>query len=233
MRKSLVIAACLFMVLPVFSQTRVLKGEIITFNHYAVQNVEVVAKKAKSAVKTDSLGQFELVCNEKDVITVKTKVFDQYSKKVTSKDDFISANLVFRDNKKNREMATGMGYIKPDQLSYALAHLSHENNNFCSFSNVFNLLTTNFPELQLINGAGGGVKGVCVRGQKSLSSTMQSESVYEVDGMIVSDISFLSPCDISSINIMKSGGTAVYGTQAVNGVIIIKTKGRQNPTQNP
>ena len=43
--------------------------------------------------------------------------------------------------------------------------------------------------------------------------------------MIVSDISFVNPWDIASIEIMKSGGTGRYGAQAVNGVIIIKTKG--------
>jgi len=224
MRTLTIISICLLMTLPAFSQTRVVKGEITTFNHYPVQNVEVASKKAKSVVMTDSLGQFELVCSEKDMIMIKTKGFESLNKRVNPEDDFVSANLIFKDSKKNREIVTGSGYIKPDQLSYALANLSHENNNFCNYPEIFSLLRANFPEVQEIGGV-GGTQGVYVRGQKSLSSNAQNEAVYDVDGMIVSDISFVVPCDIASINILKSGGTTIYGTQAVNGVVIIKTKG--------
>ena len=199
-----------------------MKGKITTFNRYLVQNVEVASKKAKSVVLTDSLGQFELECSEKDMFMIKTKGFDSLNKRVSPKDDFISANLIFKDSKKNREIVTGAGYLKPDQLSYALAHLSAENNDFCNYSDIFSLLRANFPELQEI---GGGSKGVYVRGQKSLSSNVVNEAVYDVDGMIVSDISFVVPCNIASINILKSGETTIYGTQVVNGVVIIKTKG--------
>ena len=220
---------CIFMFLPVFSQTHVVKGKLTTFNHYPVQNVAVSAKKAKSKVVTDSLGQFELVCHEKDVILVKTPVFAPLSRRVSSEDAYVTANLVFKDSKKNREIATDLGYIKPDQLSYALTHLANENNDFCNYPDIFTLITAKFPEVQVKNGP-GGTKGVYIRGQKSM--TLETEAVYEVDGMKVSDISFTNPCEIGSIDIMKSGGTAVYGTQAVNGVLIIKTKGYWTQNQN-
>ncbi len=222
MRTTVAISICMLMTLPAFSQTHVVKGKITAFNHYPVQNVEVSSKKAKSAVMTDSLGQFELVCEEKDVILVKTQVFVPFSKRVSSGDEYVTANLIFKDSKKNREMAADLGYIMPDQLSYALTHLANENNDFCNYADIYTLITVKFPEVQVKNGP-GGTKGVYVRGQKSM--TLESEAVYEVDGMKVSDISFLNPCEIGTIDIMKSGGTAVYGTQAVNGVVIIKTKG--------
>ena len=137
MRTLTVISICLLMTLPAFSQTRLVKGEITTFNHYPVQNVEVTSKKAKSVVLTDSLGQFELLCNEKDMIMIKAKGFNSLDKRVTSEDDFISANLIFKDSKKNREIVSGAGNIMADQLSYALAHLSAENNDFCNYSDIF------------------------------------------------------------------------------------------------
>lgn len=210
------------MALPVFSQTRVVNGKITAFNHYPVQNVEVASKKNKSAVVSDSLGRFQLVCNDKDMILIKTKVFNPLNRRVSPEDDSITANLVFKDSEKNREIATSMGYIKPDQLSYALAHLISENNDFCNYSDIYTLISVKFPEVQIKGGAVGAARGVYVRGQKSM--TLESEAVYEVDGMKVADISFVNPCDIASIDILKSGGTAVYGTQAVNGVVVIKTK---------
>jgi hypothetical protein len=225
MRTSILIAGCLLMALPSFSQTHVVKGKITTFNKYPVQNIEVASKKAKTVVMTDSLGQFELVCNEKDVIMIKTKVFEPLNKRVAPDDNYVTANLIFKDSENNRENAIGLGYIKPDQLSYALVHLSDVNNDFCNYSNVFSLIRVKFPEVQVKRGSGGGAEGVYVRGKKSM--TLETEAVYEVDGMILSDISFVNPCEIATIDIMKSGGTAVYGTQAVNGVVIIKTKGNR------
>ena len=230
MRTSVLFTICLLMTLPAFSQTHVVRGKITAFNNYPVKNVEVVSKKAKSAVATDSLGQFELVCNEKDVIIIDSKLFDSFNKRVTAEDDFVSVNLIFRDSKKNREMATSMGYLKPDQLTYALSHLAYENNNFCNYPDIFALLRANFPEVEILNGAGGTGKGVSIRGQKSI--TLSSEAVYEVDKMIVTDISFVNPCDIATIDILKSGQTAVYGTQAVNGVLKIETKGYWTQKQN-
>jgi len=224
MRTYAFIILSLLLSLPAFSQTRVVRGKLTAFNQYPVQNVEVTSKKTKSAVRTDTQGQFELVCDEKDMIVIKNKVFLPYSTKVTPKDDYIQTNLVFKDSKKNRELVTSLGYMNPDHLSYALEHLSHENNNFCNFRDIFTLLKTNYPEIETTSGAGGSM-GVYFRGQKSINPSMKNEAVYEVDGMIVSDISFVVPCQVASIDILKSGGTAVYGTQAVNGVIIIKTKG--------
>lgn len=221
MRTIAVISLGLLLVIPTYSQTRVVKGKITAFNQYPVQNIEVASKKGKSAVVTDSLGQFELVCSEKDVIQIKTKVFQPLTKRITAKDEFVSANLVFKDSEKNRELATSQGYITPDQLSYALVHLTHQNNDFCNYSDIFSLLQVKFPEVQ-IKGGPNGAEGVYIRGQKSIN--LETEAVYEVDGMRVADISFVNPCEIAVIEIMKGGGTAVYGTQAVNGVVIVKTK---------
>lgn len=229
MKISALITLCLLMALPAFSQTHLVKGKVTAFNQYPVQNVEVVSKKAKTAVATDSLGQFELLCNEKDVIKIDTKVFDSFNERVNAEDDFVSVNLIYRDSKNNRETATSMGYLKPDQLNYALSHLSYENNNFCNYSDIFSLLRANFPAVEITGGAGGAGK-VSIRGQKSMS--LSSEAIYEVDKMIVTDISFLNPCDVATIDILKSGQTAVYGTQAVNGVLKIQTKGYLNQKQN-
>ena len=49
--------------------------------------------------------------------------------------------------------------------------------------------------------------------------------LYVVDGMIVSDISFLSPNDIATTEVLKDAASAaIYGSRAANGVILITTK---------
>ena len=223
MRTPLLLAVCLLVSIPSFSQTRVVRGKLTTFNRYPVQNVEVMSKKAKSTVMTDSLGEFELVCNEKDIIMIKAKVFQALNKRVNAEDQYISANLIFRDTPKNREIATGMRYITPEQLTFALAHLADENNDFCNYTDVFDVVRGKFPGVQVKSTSSG--QGIFVRGDKSM--TGENQAIYVVNGVRVSDISFINPCEMVSMDILKDGGAALYGSQAANGVVVIETKGGQ------
>jgi TonB-dependent SusC/RagA subfamily outer membrane receptor len=225
MRTIAIVAACLFISISSIAQTRVVKGKLTTFNQYPVQNVEVASKKAKSTVMTDSLGQFEIVCNEKDVIMIKAKVFQALNKRVSPDDNYLSANLIFRDTPKNREIATGLGYINREQLTFALAHMADENNDFCNYNDVFTLIKGKFPGVQIKNNS-MGTDGVFIRGDKSM--TGDNEAIYVVDGVRVGDISFVNPCEMSTIDVLKDGGAALYGSQAANGVVVIETKGHRN-----
>ncbi|OBQ56033.1 carboxypeptidase-like regulatory domain-containing protein [Tamlana sp. s12] len=64
---------------------------------------------------------------------------------------------------------------------------------------------------------------VSIRGHSSFSTS--NKPLYVVDGKIVKDISNLSPEDIISVNVIKANeATAIYGSQASNGVVVVKTK---------
>jgi TonB-dependent SusC/RagA subfamily outer membrane receptor len=224
MKTIALIATCLVFSISSLAQTRVVKGKLTTFNKYPVQNVEVASKKAKSTVMTDSLGQFEIVCNEKDVILIKAKVFESLNRKVKADDEFIQANLIFKDTPQNREIATGLGYITHEQLTFALAHLADENNDFCNYTDVFSLVRGKFPGVQ-IKTTQDGDEGIFIRGDKSLYG--DNQALYVVDGIQVSDISFINPCNMATIDILKDGGAAMYGGNAANGVVVIETKGHR------
>ena len=225
MKTIALISVCILFSLSSVAQTRVVKGKLITFNTYPVQNVEVASKKAKSTVMTDSLGQFEIVCNEKDVIMIKAKVFQSFNKKVKEDDDYISANLIFRDTPENREIATGLGYITHEQLTFALAHMADENNDFCNYTDVFSLVKGKFPGVTVKSNS-MGTDGIFIRGDKSLYG--DNEAIYVVDGVRVGDVSFVNPCEMATIDILKDGGAALYGSQAANGVVVIETKGHRS-----
>ena len=147
MKSIALVAICLLFSVSLNAQTRVVKGKLTTFNRYPVKNVMVESKKAGSSVMTDSLGDFSLVCMEKDVIKIKNDVFEAVSQKIGEEDRYVSANLIFKDSKKNRDVATGMGYISQDQLTFALTHLSDENNDFCNYTNVFQLVQGKVADL--------------------------------------------------------------------------------------
>ncbi|MFO7669586.1 MAG: TonB-dependent receptor plug domain-containing protein [Bacteroidales bacterium] len=222
MKSTLWIALCLFLSAQGFSQTRVIRGELTAFNRYPVANVEVTAKKAKTSVTTNEEGVFQLVCNEKDVLIIKSEVFTSLNQRVGSKDDYLKLNLIFRDTPENREIATGMGYLKADQLTYALANLDSENNDFCNYSDVLTLITGKFSGVEVMTTESGN-RGVFVRGQKTIQGS--AEAMYVVDGIPMDDITFVNPCEMKSITVLKDGAAAMYGSRGANGVVVIETKG--------
>ncbi|WP_281636003.1 vWA domain-containing protein [Flavobacterium marginilacus] len=62
-----------------------------------------------------------------------------------------------------------------------------------------------------------------IRGNASISQT--GEPLYVVDGIPVNDISEINPNDIKNMNVLKDAtSTAIYGSRASNGVILITTK---------
>ncbi|MDR0683080.1 MAG: TonB-dependent receptor [Dysgonamonadaceae bacterium] len=72
------------------------------------------------------------------------------------------------------------------------------------------------------SGQPGAPAQVRIRG---IGTVNDSAPVYVVDGIIVSDISFLNPNDIEQTEILKdASATAIYGSRGANGVILVTTK---------
>ena len=130
--------------------------------------------------------------------------------------DSLIINLIFIDTEKNREIAIGYGYVNEKNLLYAVNNLADENNEFCNYTNIFDLINGRFAGVTVSN------KAVYIRGQNSIN--LSDEALYVVDGMINSTIDWVSPCDVKSINVLKDGSAAIYGARGSNGVVIIETR---------
>ncbi len=206
------------------AQTKVVYGKLTAFNKYPLQNIEVKTKKSKASVKTDSLGMFSIVTMDEDRIVIKTKAFQTVMRKVNKDTDTLDINLVFIDTKTNRELATGYGYINSQDLNYAMSNLEQENNEFCNYTNIYDLLVGRFPGVMVQRTATGG--SVIIRGGTSVN--MSNEALYVVDGGVTTNIDYIHPCDIRSINVLKDASTSIYGSRGSNGVVVIETKRGNN-----
>ncbi|HRE53090.1 MAG TPA: SusC/RagA family TonB-linked outer membrane protein, partial [Flavitalea sp.] len=79
--------------------------------------------------------------------------------------------------------------------------------------------------------AGAANYNVQIRGRNSLAGT---RPLFVVDGIIVDNINFLNPQDISSMDVLKdAASTAIYGSRGSNGVIIITTKTAESASSAP
>ena len=130
--------------------------------------------------------------------------------------DSLVINLVFLNTRRNREMAVGYGYINEEDLTYAVSKLEQENNDFCHYSDIYELIRGRFAGVEVENGQ------VIIRGSRSFYGS--NEALYVVDGMIVNSINWISPCEVNSIDVIKDSGASAYGSRGANGVVIIDLK---------
>jgi TonB-dependent SusC/RagA subfamily outer membrane receptor len=202
------------------AQTRVVHGVLTAYNKYPVANIEVIAKKSKSTTMSDSLGNFSIVCKEKDQIKIKPETFKSISRSVDKNTDTLHINLVFMDSKKNRDLAVGYAYMKKEDLNFAAEHLQQENNEYCNYSNIYELLKGRFPGVT-VDGTSGSYR-VYIRGAQSISG--YNEVLFVLNGTTSANVSGLNPCEIRSIDVIKDGMAAIHGTRGSNGVILIETK---------
>ncbi len=217
MKTTALIAIMIIIASTVHSQTRVVHGKLTAFDSFPVKNVEITSKKAKATTMTDEFGQFSIVCLENDKIKVKAKAFKPVQKKVNADTESLTMNLQFIDSEENREMAVGYAYISKKNLTYGVSHLEHENVEFYSYSNIFDLIQGR------LSGVTVSGNDIYVRGGKNSFTPGASMALYVVDQQPTNDLAWVQPCQVKSINVLKDANAAIYGSRGANGVILIET----------
>ena len=129
----------------------------------------------------------------------------------------------------------GYGVRKKDDLTGSVSTVSEKDFNKGMISSPEELVNGKIAGVQIVNGGGSPTSGstIRVRGGASLNASNDPLIVLdgvpmEVGGSVSGSGNFLSlinPNDIESMTILKdASSTAIYGSRASNGVIIITTK---------
>ena len=197
--------------------TKVVYGQTTTLNNLTVSGIEISSKKAKTATISDSLGYFVIVCNSKDRLKFKSKVFNTTSVKINGKTpDTLNVQMNFVNSDKNVEIAIGYGYIKEQDRTQAVQYTKNRI-DYCSYKDIFEILRNTFPNLQVSNDG-----CVIVRGPSSLYGP--NCALYVVNGIKTEKIDYIPPCDVKDISVIKDGSAAIYGCQGATGVVLINLK---------
>ncbi|MEZ5071595.1 MAG: TonB-dependent receptor plug domain-containing protein [Bacteroidales bacterium] len=93
-------------------------------------------------------------------------------------------------------------------------HLSDQNNDFCTYTSIFDLIQAKFGGVSVDGGQ------VVIQGGNS-SFVGASTALYIVDGIPVSDIVTVQPCQVATIDILKGPAAAIYGSRGGNGAVVI------------
>lgn len=125
------------------------------------------------------------------------------------------------------EVYIGYGVTKRADLTGSITTVKAEDLNTGVFSNVGQLLQGKVPGLVISNNNSNpnATPSMTLRGSSSLRSGDATEPYYVIDGVPGASLNLISPDDIESIDVLRdASATAIYGSKAANGVIIVTTK---------
>lgn len=106
---------------------------------------------------------------------------------------------------------------------------STSNTNAISKATMPELPTFNSIYDMLMTIPGVEVRGreIKIRGATTISSNASTDPLLLLDGVEITNLDEISPYDIHSIEVVKDGSSAIYGSKAVGGVIMFRSKAAQ------
>lgn len=131
------------------------------------------------------------------------------------------------DSKKlNEVVVVGYGTMRRKDITSSIVTVQAKDLNQGVYTDPASLLQGKVAGLVVTqNGDPSGSPSITLRGASSLRTGAAMQPYYVIDGVPGMDLSLVAPDDIASIDVLRDAtATAIYGSKAANGVIIITTK---------
>ena len=184
--------------------------------------VNVIITGTSTGTITDIDGNFELSVPDGKTLTIS---YIGYQSQTVSPSG--NMNIVLQPEESILEEVVAVGYatMKKSDVTGAISSVKSEQLQRTPASGVDQALQGRAAGVTVNASSGQPGQAAQVRIRGIGSALSSNDPIYVVDGAIVTDISFLSPNDIASMEVLKdASSTAIYGSRAANGVILITTK---------
>ena len=215
-----------FVVQLTFAQEKTISGVVTDDNGLPLPAATVLVKGTTNGTSTDFDGNYSITANTGDVLQFSYVGYSTMEQTVGASST-ISVSLV-PDNELDEVVVTALGIKrKKDAVTSAYQEVKTEELTKANNPSVVNSLSGKVSGLQVTqnsNGVAGGTR-IVLRGDRSISGNNQALVV--IDGTISSTtfLNALDPNQIESVNVIKgAAGSALYGSQGSNGVLVVTTK---------
>lgn len=221
-----------FNVANVAQQANKITGTVVDSNGDPIIGANVVVKGTTNGTITDIDGNFSIEANAKSVLNI--SYIGYLQKEVVAGNQKTIRVQLLEDTKTLEEVVViGYGTQKKADLTGSVANISAEKLSIQSNSNIGQAMQGKIAGVDIVSQGGtpGTGSRIMVRGIGTLNN---SNPLYIVDGMYMGDIDHINPNDIASIDVLKdASSSAIYGSRAANGVIIVTTKEGSNTEGKP
>jgi iron complex outermembrane receptor protein len=197
-------------------------GTVLDATGEPLIGVSVLEAGTSNGVVTDFDGQFTLTVKQGAKITFS---YVGYLSKTLPAQNGMKVTLEEDNKVLNEVVVVGYGTMRRKDVTSSITTVKAEDLNRGVFTDPASMLQGKVAGLVVTSsGDPNGSPSITLRGASSLRSGAMSP-YYVVDGIPGVDISMVAPDDIESIDVLRDAtATAIYGSKAANGVIIITTK---------
>ncbi len=214
----------------VFAQT-IVSGKVLDEIESPVPGVNVVIKGSTQGTVTNTEGNYTLtVGNNSDVLVYSFVGFLTQEVRVGNQ-SVINIQLAPDISKLDELIVVGYGTQRKRDITGAIAVVDIDEMNKSQYVNITDRLQGRVAGVTVTNTGAPGSRGdIKIRGTSFFGD---NNPLYVIDGVLTDDNPNLNPADVESIQVLKdASSTAIYGSRAANGVIVITTKkGRKGPPQ--
>ena len=215
-----------------FAQNRV-TGVVTDKTGEPLIGVNVLEKGTTNGTVTDIDGKFTVDMPQGKTLVFSFIGFVTQEIKVTSN----VVNVVLNEDTKTLDEVVVIGYgsMTRKDVTSSITTVKAEDLNVGVYTSPAQLLQGKVPGLTIANTSDpNGSPSISLRGASSLRSGEAMEPYYVIDGVPGVSLSLVAPEDIESIDVLRdASATAIYGSKAANGVIIVTTKkGNKNGKTN-
>ncbi|WP_319231023.1 TonB-dependent receptor [Draconibacterium orientale] len=233
--KLLVFAILLGISFSTIGQTRQITGVVFDENDNTIPGVSIVEKGTTNGTVTDMDGKFIIGVEGSSKTLVFSFVGYKKQEIVLSDQTNYKVHLVTSNIKLDEVVAIGYGKLTRKDVTSSITTVNAKDLNVGVYTDPSQLLQGKVPGLTITQTSDpNGKSSITLRGASTLRTGEAQEPYYVIDGIPGMSLSLIAPEDIESIDVLRdASATAIYGSKAANGVIIVTTKkGSKNGQTN-
>ncbi|MGI4863972.1 MAG: SusC/RagA family TonB-linked outer membrane protein [Janthinobacterium lividum] len=231
--------------LPAFAQSQVISGRVVGSDGGALPGATVLEQGTTNGISTGADGAFSLSVRPGATLVISSLGYTTQTLAVGNRTT-LNVTLAASTSTLDEAVVVGYGTQSKADLTGSVTQLSAnviENQPVTSFEQAIQGRT---PGVVINQGSGKLGQGINIQVRGTSSVTASNRPLYVIDGVPITfqdqsqagaeplnPLADLNPNDIESISILKdASSSAIYGSRASNGVVLITTKkGRQGQTK--
>lgn len=205
------------------AQNVTISGTVTDENNQPLAGANVLVKDSSNGAQTDFDGNFSITAESDAVLVVSYLGFVSQEVSVNGRST-INVSLAEDASQLDEVVIVGYGSQRKQDLTGAVAQVGSKDIEKYTYSDASQALQGRMAgvSVKAQGGAPGSNSVITIRGTGTFSN---AGPLFVIDGMITGNMNSVNPGDIESVSVLKdASATAIYGSRAANGVVIVTTK---------
>jgi TonB-dependent starch-binding outer membrane protein SusC len=231
--KSIFLSILMLVPFAMFAQQTVTGKVLEKSTGQPLPGVNIIVKGTTNGTTSDFDGNFNLNVKDENAVLV-FSFLGFKTLEVSASSGFMTISLEDDAQALGEVVVIGYGSVKKEDLTGSVDLITSKDFNKGSVVSAQGLISGKIAGVSVTSGSGapGDGQSIVIRGLGSLSLT--SSPLMVIDGIPLNDggvggsrnpLNLINPNDIESMVVLKdASATAIYGSRAANGVILITTK---------